>query len=54
MARVNKKVKHQRKLWASDPRPCLQCRTPHSHNNSFCSVKCAEQYKQRKQHEQLR
>jgi hypothetical protein len=24
---------------------CLKCEVPHTHNNSFCSVKCCKAYK---------
>ena len=22
------------------PRPCVECKKPHTHNNSFCSAEC--------------
>jgi hypothetical protein len=29
-------------------RPCLQCGTRHSHNNSFCSADCCRAWKEKK------
>lgn len=28
-------------------RPCLNCGTPHDHNNAFCSASCCREYKRR-------
>ena len=28
--------------------PCLRCKTPKRHNNSFCSADCAKAYKKEK------
>jgi hypothetical protein len=29
-------------------RPCLNCRTPHKHNNSFCSASCCKEWREKK------
>lgn len=30
------------------PRPCLNCKTPHTHNNSFCSAECCKEHRAKK------
>lgn len=30
------------------PRPCLNCKKPHIHNNSFCSAECCKEYRAKK------
>ena len=29
-------------------RPCVNCKTPHTHNNSFCSAECCKEYRAKK------